>query len=95
MTANLNPDGSNPIWSNGNPGLFFMLLPMPFIFYYLFSMIFVFEAIHNKNKVNNRRFITGYGLLFIALVSYTLYRIIDFNIMAQPYFEYEIGYLNY
>ncbi|MBD8036209.1 hypothetical protein H9635_05595 [Solibacillus sp. A46] len=94
MTANFNPDGSNPLWSNGNPGLFFMLWPMPFIFYFLFSMIFVFEKIHNTYKVNRRRFITGYTILFLALISFTLYRIIDFNRVAQPYFEYEIGYLN-
>lgn len=94
MTANFNPDGSNAMWSNGNPGLFFMLWPMPFVFYFLFSMLFVFEAIHNKYKANRKRFITGYTLLFIALVSYSLYRIIDFNRVAQPYFEYGIGYLN-
>ena len=48
MTANFNPNGSNPMWSNGNPALFLMICLMPFISYFLFSMIFVFEAIHNK-----------------------------------------------
>lgn len=94
MTANFSPDGTNPMWSNGNPALFFIFLPMPIIAYFLFSMIFVFEAIHNKYKVNRKHFIISYTLLFVALVSYTLYRIVDFNRTAQPYFEYEIGYLN-
>lgn len=94
LTANFNPDGINEMWSNGNPTLFFILLPMPIIAYFLFSMIFVFEAIHNKYKVNRQRFITGYTSLFTVLVSYTIYRIINFNKTAQPYFEYKIGYLN-
>lgn len=94
MTPDFNLNGTYEMWSNGNPALFFIVFPMPFIAYFLSSMIFVFEAIHNKYKVNRKRFIMGYTLLFIALVSYTLYRILDFNITAEPYFEYEIGYLN-
>ena len=94
LTSKFNPDGINEMWSNGNPALFFIIFPMPIIAHFFFSMIFVFEAIHNKYKVNRQRFIIGYTSLFIVLVSYTLYRIIDFNKTAQPYFEYEIGYLN-
>ncbi|QCR33456.1 hypothetical protein [Lysinibacillus sp. SGAir0095] len=93
-TNNFNPDGDNLMWSNGNPGLFFIVFPMPILAYFLFSMIFVFEAIHHKLKVSRKHSIIGYTLLFIILVSYSSYRIIDFNITAQPYFEYEIGYLN-
>lgn len=93
-TANFNPGGSNPIWSNGNPALFFMIFPMPIIAFFLISMIFVFEAIHSKYNVNRKRFIIGYISISIILISYTFYRIIDFNKTAQPYFEYEIGYLN-
>lgn len=93
-TSTFNPDGSNPMWSNGNPALFFIVFPMPFIAYFLFSMIFVFEAVHKKYKVNRNRYLMGYTLLFIVLVSFTLYRIVKFHLTAQPYFEYEIGYLN-
>ena len=94
MTPDFNVNGTYEMWSNGNPALFFVVWPMPFIAYFLFSMIFIFEAIHRKYKVYRTRFMIGYMFLFISLVSYSLYRIIDFNKMAQPYFEYEIGYLN-
>lgn len=94
FTAKFKHDGINKMWSNGNPALFFIIFPMPIIAYFLFSMIFVFEAIHNKYKVNRQRFIIGYTSLFIILISYTFYQIIDFNKTAQPHFEYEIGYLN-
>ncbi|MCM3388316.1 hypothetical protein M3649_09235 [Ureibacillus chungkukjangi] len=93
-TFNFNPDGSNAMWSNGNPALFFIVFPMPIIAYFLFAMIFVFESIHSKYKVSRKHFIMGYTFLFIILVSYTAYRVIDFNLTAQPYFEDEIGYLN-
>ena len=93
-TSNFNPNGSNPMWSNGNPALFFIIFLMPRIAYFLFAMIFLFESIHSKYKVNRKHFIMGYTILFIILVSYTIYRVIDFNLTAQPYFEYEIGYLN-
>lgn len=94
FTSKFNLDGMNEMWSNGNPALFFIIFPMPIIAYFLFSMIFVFEAIHKKYKVNRQRFIIGYTSLFIILISYTCYRIINFKKTAQPHFEYEIGYLN-
>ena len=57
LTSKFNPDGINEMWSNGNPALFFIIFPMPIIAYFFFSMIFVFEAIHKKYKVNRQRFI--------------------------------------
>ena len=71
MTPDFNVNGTYEMWTNGNPALFFVVWPMPFIAYFLFSMIFIFEAIHHKYKVFRTRFMIGYTFLFMSLVSYT------------------------
>lgn len=94
FTSTFDATGTNEMWSNGNPALFFIVFAMPIILYFLFAMVVVFEKLHTKYHVNRQRFIAGYTTLFLVLLGYTCYKIITFNKMAQPYFEEKIGYLN-
>lgn len=94
FTVDLHPTANNDTGGNGNAGLMFVLFPMLIILYFFFTMIFVFEKIHERLKANKKRFLIGYISLLAVIISYSVFKIITFHHEIRPYFEHEIGYLN-
>ncbi|ATP39657.1 hypothetical protein CSE16_06100 [Solibacillus sp. R5-41] len=74
--------------------LLFIAFPFLIIMYFFFTMMFVFEKIHESLRINFDKLKTIYFTSFVLLISSTIYRIIQFKQKIQPHFEYKIGYLN-
>ena len=93
-TASFDPVGDNFVGGNGNPGLMFVIFPMLIILYYFFAMMFVFEKLHERFSVKRKIFQAYYSGVFVLILGITIYRIVSFRNEINPYFEYEISYLN-
>ena len=93
-TSSFDPTGDNFVGGNGNPGLMFVMLPMLIILYFFFAMMFVFEKIHERFSVKRNLFQACYSGVFVLILGMTIYRIVSFRNEINPYFEYEISYLN-
>lgn len=93
-TSQITPTGDNNVGGNGNVGLIFILFSLLIIIYFFLSMIFVFEKIHNRFTVKKIPLQFIYFMLFIAIISLSAYRIILFHDEMNPYFDYELSYLN-
>lgn len=95
MTTTLfNPAGDNFVGGNGNPGLMFVMFPMLIILYFFFSMMFVFEKLHERFSVKRKLSQSYYSGVFVLILGITIYRIVSFRNEINSYFEYEISYLN-
>lgn len=94
FAVTFHPEGNYTLWSNGNPGLFFILWPMLFILYFLFAMIFVFEAWHTRWHLRKKRMIPIYVGLAVVIFSVTAYRIIHVKQQLESYFHVPIDYIN-
>ncbi|MEG0385221.1 MAG: hypothetical protein RR642_10745 [Solibacillus sp.] len=92
FTAPFDPPNLNA-GGNGNAALFFVAFPFLIILFFFFQMMFVFEKIHERLSFNFDKLKTIYLLTFVLLMSYSIYRIIQFRQKMQPHFDYEIGYL--
>ena len=88
------PEGNYTLWSNGNPGLFFIMWPMLFILYFLFAMIFVFETWHAKWRLCKKRMIPIYTGIAFVIFSVTAYRVIHVQRQLESYFNVPIDYIN-
>ncbi|MEK4424792.1 hypothetical protein [Solibacillus sp. FSL K6-1523] len=91
LTVPFDPSNLN---GGGNVALFFIAFPFLIILYFFFKLMLVFEKIHDHFQLNVDILKTIYFTSFVLLVSFTVYRIFQFKQKIQPYFEYEIGYLN-
>ncbi|MGE7926768.1 hypothetical protein [Lysinibacillus xylanilyticus] len=93
-TTSFDPTGVNFVGGNGNPGLMFVMFPMLIILYFFFAMMFVFEKLHGRFLVKRKLFQACYAGMFMLISGITIYRIVSFRNEINPYFEYEISYLN-
>ena len=93
-TITFYPEGNYTHWSNGNPGLFFILWPLLFIMYFLFAMIFVFEKLHLKWNLTKKRMMPIYAGIVVGILSVTVYRIINLQQQLESYFNVSIEYIN-
>ena len=60
---------------NGNAALFFVMAPGPVIFYFYFSLIFVFEKLHKILSLTKQKwFKYSYLIVFIIIGVITFYR---------------------
>lgn len=60
---------------NGNAALFFVIAPGPIIFYFYFSLIFVFERLHKSlSNTKQKWFKYSYLFVFIIIGVITFYR---------------------
>lgn len=82
------------MWSNGNPGLFFIVWPMLFIMYFLFAMIFVFETLHRKWQLSKTRMIPTYAGLAGVIFAVSMYRIYHVQQQLESYFKVPIEAIN-
>ncbi len=57
-------------------------------------MMFVFEKIHERFSVKRNLFQAFYSGVFVVILGITIYQIVSFRNEINPYFEYEISYLN-
>lgn len=88
------PEGNYTRWSNGNPGLFFIVWPLLFIMYFLFAMIFVFETIHRKWQLSKKRIIPIYAWIVGVIFSITGYRVYHVQQQLESYFNVPIEMIN-
>lgn len=93
-TASFDPTGENFVGGNGNVGLMFVVFPLLIILYFFFIMMFVFEKLHERFLVKRTRFQAYYAGVFVLILGVTIYRIVSFRNEINPYFDYEISYLN-
>ena len=82
------------MWSNGNPGLFFIVWPMLFIMYFLFAMIFVFETLHRKWQLSKTRMIPTYAGLAGVIFAVSMYRVYHVQQQLESYFKVPIEAIN-
>ncbi|MBG9453709.1 hypothetical protein ABE61_06320 [Lysinibacillus sphaericus] len=93
-TTSFDPTGENFVGGNGNPGLMFVMFPMLIILYFFFAMMFVFEKLHERFPVKRKLFKASYSGGFVLIFGMSIYRIVSFRNEINPYFEYEISFLN-
>jgi len=93
-TTSFDPTGDNFVGGNGNPGLMFVMFPMLIILYFFFAVMFVFEKLYERFSVKRKLFHACYSGVFVLILGMTIYRIVSFRNEINPYFEYEISYLN-
>lgn len=93
-TVPIIPDGDNYTGGNGNPSLMFVVFPSLIILYFFFAMMFVIEKLHERLPVKKRTLQISYAGAFLIIAGISVYRIIAFRKEAQPFVEYELGYLN-
>lgn len=93
-TVSFDPTGDIFVGGNGNFGLMFVMLPNLIILYFFFIMMFVFEKLHERFLVKRKLFQACYAGVFVLILGMTISRIISFRNEINPYFEYEISYLN-
>lgn len=94
MTTSFDPTGDNFVGGNGNIGLIFIEFPLLIILYFFFIMMFVFEKLHERFMVKRKLFQACYAGVFVLILGMTVFRIVSFRNEINPYFEYEISYLN-
>jgi len=93
-TTAFDPTGDNFVGGNGNPALMFVMFPMLIILYFFFAMMFVFEKLHERFPMKRKLFKACNSGIFVLIFGMSIYRIVAFRNEINPYFEYEISYLN-
>lgn len=94
MTSSFDPAGDNFVGGNGNPGLLFVMFPMLIILYFFFAMILVFEKLHTRFLVNRKLIKACYAGIALLIFGMSINRIVSFQNEINPYFDYDIAYLN-
>lgn len=93
-TPAFDPAGDNFVGGNGNPGLLFVMFPLVIILYFFFAMMFVFEKLHSCFLAKVGRFKVCYFVGSMLIFGISAIRIVLFRNKINPFFDYEIGYLN-
>lgn len=95
-TVTFDPASNSLGGGNGNPALFFVVATFPVIFYFYFSLIFVFEKFHKGLSLKKEKwFKYSYLLFFIMIEGITFYRATIYRNYINTHHPYmKVGLLN-